>query len=167
MNYATTILLSIHAKEKFCSGNKKLDDYIKKQAKQDIKSRAAICFVLAEHNKIIKGYYTLSNGSIPREQLPEGILQKLPKYKELPVTILGRLAVDLTFQGKKQGQLLLLDALKRSLDTAASIASLAVFVDPIDQNATDFYVKFGFMQLPDSDRMFLPMATIASLFSTY
>ena len=90
--------------------------------------------------------------------------QKIPKYKDLPVTLLGRLAIDEKFQGQKLGRLLLIDALKRSLDTSKSVASLAVIVDPLDQEASDFYFKYGFILLPDSGRMFLPMATIEQLF---
>ena len=41
---------------------------------------------------------------------------------------------------------------------------MAVIVDPIDQEAIDFFSKFGFILLPVSGRMFLPMATIAQLF---
>lgn len=168
MSYLTTILAATHLKEKFACGNIILDDYIKKQARQDLKSKVAICFVLTEDNKIIKGYYTLSNGSIPRDQLPESIIQRLPKYKDLPVTLLGRLAIDFKYQGQKLGQLLLIDALRRSFDASAtSIASMAVIVDPIDAQAIDFYTKFGFIKLPGSGRIFLPMATIVRLFNVH
>ncbi len=165
MTYVTTLLATTHEKAKFACGNVMLDTYIQKQAKQDSKGKVAVCFILSDDNKEIKGYYTLSNGSIPRSQLPESILKQLPRYKDLPVTLLGRLAVDNKFQGKKLGSLLLLDALRRSYNTSAtSVASMAVIVDPIDQAATDFYTKFGFILLPDSGRMFLPMATIEQLF---
>ena len=110
------------------------------------------------------GYYTLSNDSIPRHRLPEQIISKLPKYKDLPVTLLGRLAIHKEFQGQQLGQLLLMDALKRSYDSSFSIGSMAVVVDPIDEPARMFYLKFGFIQLPDNHRMFLPMKTIEPLF---
>lgn len=41
---------------------------------------------------------------------------------------------------------------------------MAVVVDPIDDNARRFYLKYGFINLPDSGRMFIPMGTIAQLF---
>jgi predicted GNAT family N-acyltransferase len=165
MSYATTLLSASHEKAQFSCGKAKLDEYIRKQAKQDMKGKVAACFVLSDDNKAIKGYYTLSNGSVPRSKIPEDFIKNLPKYKELPVTLLGRLAVNNIFQGQKLGSLLLLDALKRSLDTALnSIASMAVIVDPIDEQAIDFYTKYGFIMLPDSKRMFLPMGTIEKLF---
>lgn len=165
MSYATVLLTSTHEKEKFSCGKFMLDNYIQKQAKQDIKSKVSVCFIFSEDEKEVKGYYTLSNGSIPNSQLPESFKKKLPHYQDLPVTLLGRLAVDNKFKGQKIGKILLLDALKRSYDATSIIGSLAVVVDPIDQEAADFYTKYGFILLPGSNRMFLPMATIEQLFS--
>jgi predicted GNAT family N-acyltransferase len=165
MTYVTTLLATTHEKAKFTCGKVMLDNYIQKQAKQDIKAKVSVCFVLSDDDKEIKGYYTLSNGSIPRSQLPESIIKQLPKYKDLPITLLGRLAIDNKFKRQKLGTLILLDALKRSFDiSSSSVASMAVIVNPIDQEATDFYTKFGFILLTDSGRMFLTMGTIEQLF---
>jgi len=164
MSYITALLEASHERAKFSCGNAMLDNYIQKQARQDVKAKVSACFILSDDDKEIKGYYTLSNGSIPNSQLPESVLKKLPRYQDLPVTLLGRLAIDNKFKGQKLGKLLLLDALKRSYDTSSNIGSMAVIVDPIDQEATDFYSKYGFILLPDSGRMFLPMATIEQLF---
>lgn len=40
---------------------------------------------------------------------------------------------------------------------------MAVVVDPINEKAVDFYKKYGFEQLPDSEKMFLPMKVIEQL----
>jgi hypothetical protein len=37
-------------------------------------------------------------------------------------------------------------------------------VNPLDEEAVKFYEKYDFISLPDSGKMFLPMATIATLF---
>jgi predicted GNAT family N-acyltransferase len=166
MSYITTLLATTHQKSKFFCNKAMLDNYIQNQAKQDLKGKVSACFVLSDDDKIIKGYYTLSNGSIPRSHLPESIIKRLPRYKDLPVTLLGRLAVDNKFQGQKLGKLLLIDALKRSYDAASgSTASMAVIVDPIDQEAISFYARYGFISLPDSSRMFIPMQTVEQLFN--
>jgi len=89
----------------------------------------------------------------------------LPKsYTNLPVTLLGRLAKDKKYAGERFGETLLLDALKRCYDTAATIGSMAVVVDPIDEESKKFYLKYGFILLPDSHKMFLTMKTIGYLF---
>ena len=90
MSYATVLLASIHEKRKFSCGKLMLDNYIQKQAKQDIKAKVSACFIYSEDEKEVKGYYTLSNGSIPNSQLPESFKKKLPRYQDLPVTLLGR-----------------------------------------------------------------------------
>lgn len=98
--------------------------------------------------------------------IPEVFAKNLPKsYTNLPVTLLGRLAVDERFKGQGIGKLLLIDALKRSYDISEnSIGSMAVIVDPIDKTAFRFYRRYGFIELPGSGKMFIPMKTIAQLF---
>ena len=135
------------------------------QAKQDMKRRLSVCFVLADDQNKVDGYYTLSNASIPREWLPEEIGRKLPPaYTDLPTTLLGRLAVDVTAKGKGFGKDLLIDALKRSFEASKTVGSVAIIVDPLDEEAELFYLKYGFIKLPDSGKMFLPMVTVATLF---
>jgi len=165
--YLLTInLTSAHQKNKFCCGKYLLDNYLQKQASQDIKRKLSACFVLIEKtSNIVKGYYTLSNNSTTLASIPENIKKKLPKsYKSIPTTLLGRLAIDKNYQGKGIGKILLVDALKRSYLVSKSIGSFAVIVDPLDNDAEHFYAKYGFVILPDSGKMFLPMKTIKQLF---
>jgi GNAT superfamily N-acetyltransferase len=167
VNYLTAILDATHKKSKFFCGKVVLDNYLHAQASQDQKKKAALCFVLTDAENVVIGYYTLSGGSIPRSQIPDDVIKKLklPRYIDMPVTLLGRLAVDTQFKGQRLGSNLLIDALKRSFEASvASVASFAVVVDPIDEEAESFYTKFGFMPLTDSKRMFFPMKTIEALF---
>lgn len=166
MTYLTELLSNEHIKNQFDCGQQLLSKYLHKQAKQDIKRQLAACFVILNDRKKVKGYYTLSNAGIERQLLPEAISKKLPpSYKNLPVTLLGRLARDLNYSGERLGELLLMDALKRSYEASLSIGSMAVVVDPIDESARNFYLRYSFIDLPDSGKMFLTMKTIASLFS--
>src|SRR5450759_5031175 len=163
MDYLTIPLNALHKKKDFNCGNVLLDNYLHFQAKQDIKRSLSSCFIFADEENIVKGYYTLSNAGIKREFIPEDIMNKLPKsYAHLPDTLLGRLAVAKSLAGRGIGELLLIDALKRSYHVSvSSIASMAVIVDPIDEGAIGFYSKYGFILLPDSGKMFLPMKTIS------
>lgn len=166
MNYLTNLLDNSHNRASFSSGKEMLDLYIHKLAKQDMKRRLAVCFVLTENGIDIQGYYTLSSSSIPKVFLPDGITKRLPpNYSDLPVTLLGRMAVDLKYQGQGIGKLLLVDAMRRSYETSVyNVASMALVVDPLDFDARCFYEKFGFIALQTSERMFLPMTTIANEF---
>ncbi len=168
MSYITDLLdVSKHDRSTFLCGKSLLDNYFQKQAGQDVKRNLAACFVLIDkHTDEIAGYYTLSSNSIPKYQIPESFKKKLPpSYQSIPTILLGRLAVGLRYQGKGLGQLLLVDALKRCFDTSASIGAYAVVVDPLDDEATHFYDKYGFIKLPGSGKQFLPITTIKALFN--
>lgn len=57
-----------------------------------------------------------------------------------------------------------MDALLRCLWLSdESVGAMAVIVDPLDVGAATFYARYGFIALPDSGRMFLPMGTIRAL----
>lgn len=166
MSYLTSLLSSTHNREDFSCGKEMLDNYLHKQARQDVKRKVSVCFILSEDGKTIKGYYTLSNTSINRDQLPTNIIKKLPpSYKNLPATLLGRLAVNNSFKGKGIGTMLLMDALRRSYDNLTTIASMAVIVDPLDEEAVAFYHHFGFILLPDSGKMFITMFQLEAIFN--
>lgn len=164
--FLTHPLSSAHKKSEFDCGNELLNRYLHRQAKQDVKRKLAACFILSDNENNVKGYYTLSNAGITRELIPIEIQKRLPPaYDSLPVTLLGRLAVSINEEGKGIGRLLLIDALKRSFYVSNTIGSMAAIVDPIDDNAKQFYLKFQFLVLPGSGKMFLPMNTIEKLFS--
>jgi GNAT superfamily N-acetyltransferase len=74
------------------------------------------------------------------------------------------LAIDKNFQGKGLGKLLLFDALKRCYDASCLIGAYSVVVDPLDNEAERFHRKYGFIKLPGSGKMFLPMKTVKELF---
>ena len=164
MNLSIVPLQNSHNRKEFNCGKKSLDNYLHFQAKQDVKKRLSACFVLIDREKRVKGYYTLSFAGIPRGIIPVELSKKFPgSYKDLPATLLGRLAVDVSVLGKGFGVLLLMDALKKSYEVSKrEIGSMAVIVDPIDEQAIQFYQKFGFILL-DSVKMFLSMKTISDL----
>ena len=165
MSYLTQPLSKSHKKAEFTCGNELLDGYLHRQAGQDIKRKLSACFILSDESNNVKGYYTLSSSSIKRNELTDAIIKILPpSYENLPVTLLGRLARNENNKREGIGELLLIDALKRSYDTSKTVASMAVVVDPIDEAAVRFYAKYGFIYLPKSGKMFITMKTISKLF---
>ena len=155
------LLQKSHVKTSFNSEIALLDNYIKKQASQDVKKDLSVCYVLADEAMKVMGYYTLSSNSIRREGLPENLLKKLPaNYHDLPAVLLGRLAVDKNEQKQGYGEILLMDAFDRCLSLSKQLGTLAIIVDPIDDNAINFYRKYGFLMIPSNNKMFIAMETI-------
>jgi GNAT superfamily N-acetyltransferase len=153
-----------HSREKFDCGIPVLNTYLQEQAGQDLKRGVAVPYVITRRDDpVVAGFYTLSNTSVPLRDLPEDIAKKLPRYPDVPATLLGRLAVDRGFRGLRLGERLLLDALERSLATADAIGSVAVIVDAKEGSA-EFYEQYGFKQFPENrSRLFISMKTISRL----
>ena len=156
-----------HDRTAFSCEHEALVKYLKQQASQDIKKHVAAVFVLTRDGQSIAGYYTLSQYAIELGDLPLNLAHELglPKYQQLPATLLGRLARDVTFKNQGVGELLLMSALKQALDHSKRIASMAVVADAKDEKAKKFYMAYGFIEFPDHpNRVFLPMKTIEQMF---
>lgn len=164
MEFQIQLLEKKHNKTDFDCGYDLLDNYIKKQATQDVNRDLSACFVLIDKVNKVLGYYTLSANSIKREDFPERLRKKLPpSYNELPTIVVGRLAIDKSIKGNGFGEILLVDALRRCLKISESMGTISVIVDPIDDKAQAFYSRYGFILLPSSGKMFLPIKTIKEL----
>jgi GNAT superfamily N-acetyltransferase len=164
LDYLIEPLGSHHNRAAFYCGIEPLDVYFKRQAGQEARKRIAAPFVLLDKSSnTVAGYYTLSSIGINIGELPPEVTKKLPKYPILPATLLNRLAVDKKYQGKKLGEILLMDALYRSLKN--EIASMAVVVDAKDDQACSFYEHYEFIRFPNfPERLFLTMSTIEKIF---
>lgn len=92
----------------------------------------------------IVGIYAISNGAIAWEEAPGRVRQGLARHP-IPITLITRLAVDSTTQGKGVGRYLLNDALRRSIDAAGIVGSRAVLVHAKDDDAVGFYQRFEFV----------------------
>jgi predicted GNAT family N-acyltransferase len=154
-----------HIRSHFCCRKESLDKYIVQQASQDLKRRVSTVFVLIDEPEMnVLGYYTLSSYTIDITVLDEAFAKKLPRYPVLPATLLGRLAVDHSQKGKRLGELLLVDALKRSLDAAMQVSSLAVIAEALDDQALSFYLKYGFQQFKQEPmKLYFPMKSVEEL----
>jgi len=114
---------------------------------------------------MIAGFYSLNAGSIQLQGLPADFAKRLPRYPTVPMVLLGRLAVDLRFQGQRLGAVLVADALRRTYLASSNVGAAAVVVDAKNAKARSFYEHFGFRQFEGNpDRLFIPMKTIESLF---
>ena len=150
-----------HDRAAFSSGVEPLDRYLWTQATQDMRRNVAAVFVLVERvTGHLAGYYTLAATAIEPADLPAELTRRLPYYEVFPATLIGRLAVDRRYQGRKLGAALLADALRRGYENRQIVAAMAVVVDAKDEAARSFYEHHGFIPFRDRpQRLYLPMAS--------
>lgn len=154
-----------HRTDNFHCGMPALDSYVKHSAGQESRKNVTVVYVLIERTSFdVTGYYTLNAASIEATDLPQPLTKKLPKYPALPAALIGRFAVDSRYQGKRLGEYLLMDALKRSYDVSKDIGTLAVIVQAKNDRVKQFYRRYGFQEaVSTSNLLFLPIATVAQL----
>ncbi len=154
-----------HGRDAFRCGVESLDNYLKTQASQDMRRKANAVFVLVPERApgTIAGYFTLCACGLAPGAIPEEARKHLPRYPQVSATLLGRLAVKVELQGQGLGSVLLAEALRKAYENAAVVGSSMVVVDAIDERAAEFYRAHGFIRLPETMRLALPMRTIGGL----
>jgi GNAT superfamily N-acetyltransferase len=154
-----------HNRDTFSCGEESLDDYIKRRASQELKKLISTTFVLTDSpDNIVLGYYTISAYSVDAAVLDDALAKSLPRYPLLPATLLGRLAVDLSQKGKGYGGRLLVDSMKMALDTSKRIASMALVVDAMNDDALKFYLKYEFRPFKNEPmKLYYSMSDIGKL----
>jgi GNAT superfamily N-acetyltransferase len=148
----------------FACGNALLDDWLKLRASQFEKKDLARTYVAVRPGEVaVLGYYALATHRVRYEALPPDQAKGLPRI-DVPVILLGRLAVDQQVQGQGLGSFLLIDALRRAQHISEEVGIRAVEVDAIDEAAGQYYLHFGFVSLvDDQNHLFLPMHIIRKL----
>ncbi len=149
-----------HDRRAFTCGQADLDDWFRRRASQDERRNMARVFVALDDALGVVGFYSLSSFTLAFEEIPEEIARKLPRYDAIPAALIGRLARDERVRGRRVGELLLADAIRRILGAGKTIAVFAIVVDAKDARAARFYENFGFRRFPlHPGRLFLLTAT--------
>ena len=125
-----------------------LNDWLRRRALTNHLSGASRTYVLAERKRII-GFYCLSAGSIDHAMAPGKVRRNMPE--PIPVIVLGRLALDVAFQGRQLGPALLQHAIERTHEAAQTVGIRALLVHAKDDTAAAFYKRFGFVASPLDD----------------
>ncbi len=161
----TEPLAAHHERAGFTCGIENLDNYLRMYAGQDMRRRANSVFVLVDRREPARvlGYYTLCATSLPHGDVPIAARKHVPRYPLVSATLVGRLAVSAARQDQGLGALLLADAVRRAYASAGTVGSSMLVVDAISEQAAAFYEANGFVRLPDSLRLVLPMSAIEKL----
>jgi GNAT superfamily N-acetyltransferase len=157
-----------HDREGFSCGERDLDDYLKRTARQHNDKGISRTFVLVDLDEPAKilGFFTLASCEVVAAELPPEYAKKYPR--KAPAAKLARLAVARDLQRQGLGGVMMVDAMRRTLVVAENIGIIGFFVDAKDQGARAYYEQYGFVALPDHPlALFLPLATLASAVQTF
>lgn len=152
---APALLSEGHLIDGFASGTASLDDWLKRRARANQISGASRTYVVAETGRVV-GYYCLASGAMALNDAPGGLKRNMPD--PIPMAILGRLAVDQTWQGCGLGVALLRDAVERTQAAGAILGIRGLLVHALSDAAKAFYEHHGFVASPSR-----PMTLVMSL----
>lgn len=152
---APVSLTTEHRLDDFACGVESLDDWLKRRARPNQISGASRTYVVAEGGKVV-GYYCLASGALALNDAPAPVRRNMPD--PLPIAVLGRLAIDKSYQGRGVGVALLQDAVLRTLHASDILGLRALLVHALSGEAKAFYEHYGFVASPTQ-----PMTLILSL----
>jgi len=148
--------------QRFSSGCKALDVYLKNYARQNDKKDIAKTFLFLEGDKVV-GYYSLCNASVAYDELPTILRARLPRYP-VPSIRIARLAVAYDEQGKGYGTKMVSDALYKIVTISEITGVNLVLVDAKESSKT-FYERFGFQKTEKRELTYvLTVATVRKAF---
>ncbi len=159
---APVALTADHDSSGFDCGEPALNDWLRHRALKN-ESRFSRTYVVCDGNRVV-AYYCISAGAVERGAAPGKVRRNAPDT--IPVSVIGRLAVDRDHAGKGLGADILSDALRRIAVASRSIGIGAVLVHAKDDAARRFYLRCAeFIEYPEDSRtLFLPIETVVAAF---
>jgi len=143
-----------------------LDRWLRERASasEGLSARTYVICPVNESDRVV-GYFSISTAIEQRNVLPSAKLRRgMPE--QVPLLLIGRLAVDAEWRGRGVGSALLIDALRRCLAASEIAGVRGVIAHAIDNAAADFYERHGFVRCPLGERvMLVPIETVRSLFA--
>jgi GNAT superfamily N-acetyltransferase len=152
---APALLHAEHRIDGFACGTASLDDWLKRRARANQISGASRTYVVAEAGRVV-GYYCLAFGALALNGAPGGLKRNM--LDPIPMAVLGRLAVDQTWQERGLGAALLRDAVERTQSASAILGIRGLLVHALSDAAKAFYEHYGFAASPSR-----PMTLVLSL----
>ncbi|HEY5814936.1 MAG TPA: GNAT family N-acetyltransferase [Solirubrobacterales bacterium] len=145
-----------HNVDHFECGREQLNRWLHAYAGQGQRRDTARTFVVCrQSNTDVVGYYTLVASQVEQSEATAEVQSGTSKHFPIPVCLIARLAVDRSEQGAGLGRSLLLDALQRAERASHSVAMRAVLVHALDEEAAEFYLRFGFKRASEEPLMLM------------
>ena len=142
-----TLLTETHDGSAFDSGEPALDDWLRQRAWSNLQAAASRTYVVCRTGTLtIIGYAALSMGQILARDTIGSMRRNMPQ--SIPAVMLGRLAIDRTWQCRGIGRALLADVIARAVRASREVSARLVIVHAISPAAVAFYLHHGFTRLP-------------------
>ena len=154
-----------HDVSRFSNGvHPSLDAWLRERARvsEGLSARTYVVCPTEEPDRVV-GYFSIATAIEQRNALPTAKLRRsMPE--QLPLLLIGRLAVDAAWRGRGLGSALLVDALRRCLAVSGIAGVRGVVAHAIDDEAVGFYERHGFVRSPLGERvMLMPIEIVRSL----
>lgn len=147
-----------HDVSQFSCGQESMDRWLQNTALKSQAAGGAKTYVACDNGRFI-GYYALSAGSVCRQETTGRFRRNMPD--PILVVLLGRLAVDQTYQRQGIARNLMRDAFHRVLGAAEEIGIRGILVHALDDEARDFYIALGFEPSPiNANTLFMALQDI-------
>jgi len=138
-------LSSEHDLSAFQNGmHSSLDDWLRDRAlaSEGMSARTYVVCDVTKPDRVV-GYYAISTAMEQRTALPSAKLRRgMPE--QVPLLLIGRLAIDRAFRGIGLGPELLSDALRRCLAASDIVGARGVVAHAIDDIACQFWKDFRY-----------------------
>lgn len=163
-----------HDRTAFSCGIDQVDNVFKKTADKLSKIDNVRVWVMTDAQGVLIGFYATNAHSVAYQDLPPKYARTRPGHGQIPAAYISMIGVDQKFQGRGYGGDLLIDCLRRLAQASQAIGLAVVMLDVLDcGDANQFerrralYKGYGFEPLAGNPvRLFLPMATVKSLFGS-
>ena len=158
-------LAARHDVSRFANGiHGSLDQWLRERARssEGLSARTYVVCPTEEPDRVV-GYFSIAAAVEQRNALPSAKLRRgMPE--QIPLLLIGRLAVDAEWRGQGLGSGLLGDALRRCLGASEIAGVRGIVAHAIDEAAIVFYERHGFVRSPLGERvMLMPIETARSL----
>lgn len=127
--------------EAFISGVDSLDSWLKRRAMKNQATGASRTFVACDGRRVA-AYYAMASSAVAVVEETGRFRRNMPD--PVPVVVLGRLAVDNSFQDQGVGRALVRDAGYRVIQAADAIGIRGLLVHALSAEAKSFYQHIGF-----------------------
>ena len=138
-----------HNRERFDSGERVLDEWVRLYAGQNRRRDTAATWVIADADDVVVAYASVAMTGIDRSAAPAELAKGAPD--PIPALLLGRLGVDRRYSSLGIGTALATHVLATAVELNEKVACRAVVVTALNASARTWWQRLGFAPFDPHD----------------